>query len=293
MKQLDRRWKVLLVTGVAVFMAFLDVTIVNVAFPSIAADFPGTSLADLSWVLNAYNIVFAALLVPAGRLADRIGQRRTFFGGLWVFLAGSVLCGVAPDAALLIAARVVQAVGAAALIPASLALVLPEFPPERRAVATSVWAAAGAVAAATGPSLGGVLVDAGGRRWAFFVNLVIALGVLPARRLLVDRADPESSPPDMFGGALLLANVLHTMAHLPALVVWGTHDRVIPVGHADAVRDLLPRAEVALLEEIGHTPHVSQPAYVGERIVAWIGGGERDRGAGDTARAGLGRGLPS
>ena len=78
---------------------------------------------------------------------------------------------------------------------------------------------------------------------------------------------------------------LHTMEHVPVLVVWDTHDRVIPVAHADAVRGVLPRAEVVLLEGIGHTPHVSQPAYVGERIVAWIGGGERDRGARDTARA--------
>ena len=95
MKQLDRRWKVLLVTAVAVFMAFLDVTIVNVAFPSIEAAFPSASLAELSWVLNAYNIVFAALLVPAGRLADLLGRRRVFFVGLGLFMAASALCGLA------------------------------------------------------------------------------------------------------------------------------------------------------------------------------------------------------
>ena len=95
MKQLDRRWKVLLVTAVAVFMAFLDVTIVNVAFPSIEAAFPSSSLAELSWVLNAYNIVFAALLVPAGRLADLLGRRRMFFVGLGLFMAASALCGLA------------------------------------------------------------------------------------------------------------------------------------------------------------------------------------------------------
>ena len=227
--RIPREWQILLVTTVAVFMAFLDVTIVNVAFPSIAADFPESSLADLSWVLNAYNVVFAALLVPAGRLADRVGQRRLFFGGLWLFLAGSVLCGLAPDAVLLVAARVVQAVGAAALIPTSLALVLPEFPPERRAVATSVWAAAGAVAAATGPSLGGVLVDAGGWRWAFLVNVVVALGVLPARRLLVDRTDPAGAdPPDLFGGALLAGAVGSLALGIVKAPDWGwTDDRVL------------------------------------------------------------------
>ena len=95
MKQLDRRWKVFLVTAVAVFMAFLDVTIVNVAFPSIEAAFPSASLAELSWVLNAYNIVFAALLVPAGRLADLLGRRRMFFVGLGLFMVASALCGLA------------------------------------------------------------------------------------------------------------------------------------------------------------------------------------------------------
>src|SRR4051794_27204823 len=137
MKKLPRRWKVLLVTGAAVFMAFLDVTIVNVAFPSIKQAFPEASVAGLSWVLNAYNIVFAALLVPAGRLADLLGRRRVFFIGLWVFMLASAACGLAPSAEVLIAARAVQAVGAALLVPTSLALLLPEFPPERRAGAAA------------------------------------------------------------------------------------------------------------------------------------------------------------
>ena len=133
------------------------------------------------------------------------------------------------DAVFLVAARVVQAIGAAALIPTSLALVLPEFPPERRAVATSVWAAAGAVAAATGPSLGGVLVDAGGWRWAFLVNVVVALGVLPARRLLVDRTDPAGAdPPDLLGGALLAGAVGALALGIVKAPDWGwTDDRVL------------------------------------------------------------------
>src|SRR3954467_12293207 len=93
---MKQRWKVLLVTSVAVFMSFLDVTIVNIAFPDIRASFAGASLAGLSWILNAYNIVFAALLVPAGRLADRLGRRRTFIAGLLTFLAASVVAGIAP-----------------------------------------------------------------------------------------------------------------------------------------------------------------------------------------------------
>ena len=138
MKKLDRRWKVLLVTSVAVFMGFLDVTIVNVAFPSIRQAFPDASVAGLSWVLNAYNIVFAALLVPAGRLADLVGRRRLFFVGLGIFLLASAACGLAPSVAVLVAARIVQAAGAALLVPTSLGLVLPEFPPKHQTTATAL-----------------------------------------------------------------------------------------------------------------------------------------------------------
>ena len=209
MKQLDRRWKVLLVTGVAVFMAFLDVTIVNVAFPSIEQAFPDASLAELSWVLNAYNIVFAALLVPAGRLADLLGRRRMFFIGMALFLAASAACGLAPSVEVLIGARVVQAAGAALLVPTSLGLLLPEFPPERRATATALWGAIGGVAAATGPSLGGLLIEWADWRLVFFVNLVLgAAALVPARRLLRETRDPDrGAVPDALGIALLAGGV--------------------------------------------------------------------------------------
>src|SRR5262249_52074985 len=117
-----RRWQVLLVTSVAVFMSFLDVTIVNIAFPDISKSFPGSSFNRLSWILNAYTVVFAAALVPAGRLADRFGRRRFFFLGVLVFLGASVVCGAATSVGVLIAARAVQALGGAMLVPASLGL---------------------------------------------------------------------------------------------------------------------------------------------------------------------------
>ena len=203
-----RRWQVLLVTSVGVFMTFLDVTIVNIAFPDIRASFPGSSLAQLSWILNAYAIVFAAALVPAGRLADRYGRRRFFFGGLLLFLAASVVCGAAGSVELLIGARVVQALGGAMLVPASLALVLPEFPLERRATATALWGATGAVAAAAGPSLGGVLVDWQGWQAVFYVNLLIGLpALIPARRLLRESREPQTALPDALGGMLLAGGV--------------------------------------------------------------------------------------
>jgi EmrB/QacA subfamily drug resistance transporter len=206
---MTQRWKVLLVTSVAVFMGFLDVTIVNIAFPDIERSFPDSSLAGLSWILNAYNIVFAALLVPAGRLADRVGRRRMFFVGIFTFLAASAACGLAPSVEALVAARVVQAAGAAILVPTSLGLLLPEFPLEQRATATALWGATGAVAAATGPSLGGVLVDATSWRWVFFVNLAIGLPALvPARRLLRETREEHPGPvPDAVGVVLLVAGV--------------------------------------------------------------------------------------
>ena len=206
---MERKWKVLLVTGVAVFMGFLDVTIVNVAFPDLERDFGAASRADLSWVLNAYNIVFAALLVPAGRVADIVGRRRMFFIGVWTFLAASVLCGIAGSVETLVAARILQAVGGAILVPTSLGLLLPEFPASQRATATAIWTATGAVAAALGPSLGGILVDARGWRWAFFVNLPIGLiALLPARRLLREIRDSAGARlPDAFGSVLLAGSV--------------------------------------------------------------------------------------
>jgi EmrB/QacA subfamily drug resistance transporter len=205
---LARRWQVLLVTSVGVFMSFLDVTIVNIAFPDIRASFPAAPISQLSWILNAYAIVFAAALVPAGRLADRLGRRRLFFLGILVFLGASVLCGVSNSVELLIAGRTIQALGAALLVPASLGLILPEFPLEKRATATALWGATGAVAAAAGPSLGGVLVEWQGWRSVFFVNLAIGLPVLvPARRILRESRDPEALLPDPIGVVLLAVGV--------------------------------------------------------------------------------------
>jgi EmrB/QacA subfamily drug resistance transporter len=222
---MERRWKVLLVTSVAVFMGFLDVTIVNIAFPDIRASFPGTSLSGLSWVLNAYNIVFAALLVPAGRLADIVGRRRMFFIGLISFMAASAICGAAGSVPVLVAARVVQAAGAAILVPTSLGLLLPEFPIHQRATATALWGATGAVAAATGPSLGGVLVHATDWRLVFFVNIPIGLAaVIPARRLLREQRQEGGTLPDALGAILLTLGVAAVSLGIVKGPDWGWSD---------------------------------------------------------------------
>jgi EmrB/QacA subfamily drug resistance transporter len=198
-----RPWKVLIVDSVAVLMVSLDLFIVNVAFPRIAQDFGGASVATVSWVLNAYAIVVAALMVPAGRLADRHGRRRVFLAGFVVFLASSALCGIAPSVGALIAARVAQAVGAALLLPTSLGLLLPEFPPAKRATAIGVWAAISGLAAAAGPPLGGLLVQASWR-WVFFVNVPIGLVALVfAVRLLHESRDDAQERPDLLGAGVL------------------------------------------------------------------------------------------
>jgi EmrB/QacA subfamily drug resistance transporter len=195
----------LLVASLGALLAFLDVTIVNVAFPSIRQSFPDASLGLLSWVLNAYNIVFAAFLVAAGRLADLFGRRRLFTSGVVLFTLASVLCGAAPTVETLIAGRVLQAAGAALLVPASLALVVERFPSERRAHAVGLWGAIAAAAAGLGPPLGGILVEADSWRLAFLVNIPLgALTVAAGRRLLVEsRAPGRRTFPDVRGAALL------------------------------------------------------------------------------------------
>jgi EmrB/QacA subfamily drug resistance transporter len=201
------------VTAAGAFMAFLDATIVNIAFPSIAHSFPETSRSGLSWVLNAYNIVFAALLVPFGRLADLVGRRRLFLGGLALFTGASMVCAAAQSPAMLVAARIVQAVGAAALIPTSIAFLLAEFPAEQRATAVGLWGAAAAFAAAIGPSLGGLLIDADSWRLVFLVNVPIGAFALLYGRWLLTESETRSDAllPD-FGGSLLIVGVVGALA---------------------------------------------------------------------------------
>ncbi len=168
-------WPVFFVASIAVFLVSIDGTVLFAAFAALRNGFPQSSAADLSWVLNAYTVVYAALLVPAGRLSDALGRKRVFQLGLLLFLAASAACGAAPTVGSLVAARVLQAVGAALLTPASLALLLGAFPAGKRAVAVSLWGAVGGLAAALGPSVGAAVVDTMGWRWAFFLNLPLGL----------------------------------------------------------------------------------------------------------------------
>jgi NTE family protein len=192
--------------SLGVFMAFVDSTVVGIAFPNIVRSFHHASVSGLTWVLNGYNIAFAALLVPAGRFADRYGRRLMYVVGTLVFTLASALSASAPSLGGLIGARVLQGVGAALLIPASLAMVLHGVPPRYRAQSVAAWAATAALAAGIGPTVGGVLVDAYNWRLVFIVNLPVGVLVwwLSRTRLVESRAPGERIPPDL-NGALLIA----------------------------------------------------------------------------------------
>lgn len=196
----------LVIASLATLATFLDTTILFVAFPDIGRTFSDTSPTDLSWVLNAYTIVFAALLIPAGKFADRIGHRRAFLAGSVLFTVASMACGLAPSAELLVLFRIAQAVGGATLIPASLALVMHAFPRDQLPRAVAIWGAAGAVAGALGPTLGAGIVEGLGWRWAFFINLPVGIyTVVLGRRHLRETSDASTRTPSLLGVLLVVA----------------------------------------------------------------------------------------
>ena len=221
-KSTTRPGLVLLTLSVAAFMASLDLFIVNVAFPNIARDFPGSSLGDLSWILTGYAVLYAALLVPLGRLADRYGRLNGFLFGLGLFTAASAACAASQNLWSLVAFRGLQAVGAAALTPTSLGLLLAATAPERRVRAVRAWAAIGTLAAALGPVIGGLLVQASWR-WVFLVNVPVGLvGLLAARRYVPDSRDLSiTRVPDLLGAALVAVGIGSLALGLVKGPAWG------------------------------------------------------------------------
>ncbi|GAB0103508.1 MFS transporter [Nocardia sp. JMUB6875] len=192
----------------AAFMAMLDVFVVNVAFTAIGESYRGSSLADVSWVLNGYAIVYAALLIPAGRFSDRFGRKAGFLVGLAVFTVASLACAVAPSLWALVAFRVSQAVGAAALTPASLGLLLTVLPPARVPGAVKIWATTSSFAAAVGPVVGGALVEASWR-WVFLINLPVGVvaGIAALRLVPNLRQRISARVPDLLGVTLLIVAI--------------------------------------------------------------------------------------
>src|SRR6201990_557794 len=200
---------VLAIVCAGVVLASLDLFIVNVALPQMARDLHvrGDGVADLSWVLNAYAIVYASLLVLFGRAAERYPRERGVLLGVAVFVAASAACGAATSVPMLRGFRVVQAAGAALLTPASLGLVLATTPPEQRAGAVRAWTAIGGLAAAAGPVVGGLLVAASWR-WVFLVNVPIGLAALVVGwRRLPHVAGHPVPVPDALGAVLITGGV--------------------------------------------------------------------------------------
>lgn len=241
----DTRWRVFAIACGGTFLVSLDSTIAIAAFPPLREAFPAVSPAGLSWLLNAYTIVYAALLIPFGRLADSVSARSVFIWGLVLFGLASLACGLAPTSGSLILARVVQAIGGAMLTPASLTLILTAFPPGKRAAIVGLWGAVGALAAALGPGAGGLLIETGGWRSAFLVNIPLVAGLIVLARSIAHvpggDADARLDLPGTFlviiamgaltfgivsvdasgwGGAPVLTGLAAGIAATAAYVVW-------------------------------------------------------------------------
>ena len=180
-----RTWLALATVAAAYMLIAMNVTGTNIAFPSIEKTFASTPRTTLAWALSGYSIVLASFMVVGGRLADQLGRKRIFNTGLAVFLAGSLLCAAAPVSVLFIAGRVIQGFGGALLVPSSLALVLPDFPPSRRTSAVAYWAATGSLGAAAAPSLSAVVVDLTSWRvvYLLLVPVVAAIAIVGPRLL--------------------------------------------------------------------------------------------------------------
>ncbi|SDP94039.1 drug resistance transporter, EmrB/QacA subfamily [Actinopolyspora xinjiangensis] len=212
--------RIILATMLGSGVAFLDGSVVNVALPAIGRDLGGT-FALLQWVLDAYLLTLSALLLLGGALGDRYGRRRIFTAGLVLFTLASLGCGIARGGAELIAARLVQGVGGALLVPGSLALINASVRPEDRGKAVGTWAGLTGVASAVGPFVGGWLVDTASWRWVFFINLpVAALALAVTLRHVPESNDPTiSGPPDTTGAAAVtlgLAGAVYALIETPA-----------------------------------------------------------------------------
>jgi EmrB/QacA subfamily drug resistance transporter len=206
-RALPSYWAVVLTASGANFLAMLDSTVTMLAMPALAREFPTTSLPDLSWVMSAYAILFAALLAPCGRLADTLGRKRILIAGIVVFTVASLLCALSSTVPMLVAARGLQGVGAAIMVPASLSVLLMDTRADRRVMSISLLSAAGAVAAAVGPSLGGVLVEYFSWHAVFLINIPFGIALVVVAARLLSKAKATGGFPDPVGTVLLTLGI--------------------------------------------------------------------------------------
>src|SRR5438045_4369619 len=176
----NKKWWTLVAVSFGLFMIMLDNTIVNVALPTIQSSLH-LKISELEWVVTGYALTFGAFMLTGGKLADLLGRRRIFVVGLAVFTASSLACGLANGATVLIAARVVQGIGAALMNPATLSIIVATFPPRQRGTAIGIWAGVSALALAIGPLVGGVITERISWGWIFFINIPVGvLGIIAA-----------------------------------------------------------------------------------------------------------------
>ncbi|MCW2913881.1 MAG: hypothetical protein JWN52_1949 [Actinomycetia bacterium] len=200
-------WAILLTLSLGFFMTLLDLTIVNIAIPSMI-DKLQASLDQVLWVMNAYILILAVLLITCGRLGDVRGPRTMFIAGVAVFTIASLLCGISQNPAELIGARVIQGLGAALLLPQTMTLIISTFPADRRGAAMGIWGAVAGVATIAGPTVGGLLVTALDWRWIFFVNLPVGVLVLVMAVVIIPDTRPGRTHKLDIGGVLIATAAL-------------------------------------------------------------------------------------
>ncbi|WP_028798658.1 MFS transporter [Streptomyces sp. 142MFCol3.1] len=259
-----RRWAALALICLAQFMLVLDVTVVNVALPDMAADLD-LGRSTLTWVVTAYTLCFGGLMLLGGRLADALGARRTLLAGLALFTAASLLTGLAQNATTLLGGRIGQGIGAALLSPSALSLVTTTFHGTERNKALGVWAAIGGIGSAAGVLLGGALTDGPGWPWVFFINVPVGLLLLVALPAFVPARAPQPARLDVPGALLVTAG---TAALIYGLVEagdsgWADASTVLPLAGA-----VVAYAAFAVVERTGRAPLMDLRMFTRRPVLA-------------------------
>jgi len=222
----NRKWWTLAAVAFGLFMIMLDNTVVNVALPSIERDLH-VSISSLEWIVTAYALTFAALLITGGKLGDLFGRRRIFIIGIAIFTLSSLACGLAPSSGFLIGARAVQGVGAALMNPASLSIITATFPPRERGQAIGIWAGVSAMALAIGPLVGGLIVDNINWNWIFFINVPVGVaGIIVSQLVIKESRDTSHEQSVDIPGLVLSSAGLFALSY--ALIEGNKHGWTSP-----------------------------------------------------------------
>jgi EmrB/QacA subfamily drug resistance transporter len=265
-----RKWWTLIAVCTGVFMLLLDLTIVNVALPQIEHAF-NASLSDLQWVIDAYALTLAALLLTAGSVADLAGRRRLFATGIIVFTLGSVLCGLAPSTLFLSLSRGLQGVGGAIMFATALALLAQAFPPRERGVPFAVFGAVTGIAVAVGPVLGGAITSGLSWRWIFFVNVPISVFALTVTLRTVEESKlPHAPRPDWVGFvtfSLALAGLVFALIR-SQVSGWGAASVLGSLGASIGLMAIFLAAELRAREPMLDLKLARLPTFDGGLVAA-------------------------